>query len=187
MDLTKDPFEWWEKNGRLDFRRGDVRIYNVEGEDYLFIGQTIYASTKELGWYVHNVYNHVRGNVLEIGLGLGCASRLICKAPKIRHLLTLEANEDVIGAFGKPLKHHHIIHTDVNEWIKQVPTDFPLYDLIFVDHYTMGDDDIYPELQDLAGKLSPLLKENGRMIYWIDEHAPEEDQEFVRSLWLTNG
>lgn len=183
----KAPFDWWEENARLDFMRGNVRIYNVEGEDYLFVGQTIYASTKELPWYVHNVYNHAKGRVLEVGLGLGCASRLICKSPKVKHLLTIEKNEDVIAAFGKPLRHHHIIHADINKWIKDIPTEFPFFDMIFVDHYTMGDEDIYPELQELAGKLSPLVKEGGRMVFWIDENAPEEDQEFIRKLWLING
>ena len=182
----KDPLAWWEKNGRLDFHRGDVRVYNVEGEDYLFIGQTIYASTKELPWYIRNLYQHVKGNVLEVGLGLGCASRLICKAPNIRHLLTIEKNEDVIGAFGTCLRHHHILSADVNVWAREVPKEFAMYDLIFGDHYTMGDDDLYPELAELAGNLSPLINPGGRMIFWIDENAPEEEQAEVRKLWLIN-
>lgn len=182
----KDPLAWWQKNGRLDFHRGDVRIYNIEEEDYLFIGQTIYASTKELPWYIHNIYNYVQGNVLEIGLGLGCASRLICKAPRIKHLLTIEKNEDVIAAFGTCLRHHYILSADVNEWAKQIPKEFTMYDLIFVDHYTMGDEDLYPELEELASNLSSLVNPGGRMVFWIDENAPDDEQEFVRSLWLVN-
>jgi len=182
MAVIKDPFDWWQRNGRLDFQRGDVRIYNVDGEDYLFIDQTIYASTKELPWYARNLYPYVKGSVLEVGLGLGCASRLICSAPKVKHLLTIEKNEDVIYAFGTSLRHHHILHGDINEWSKDLP-NVPIFDLIFVDHYTMGDEEVYPELETLSGRLQPLVKDGGRMVFWIDTNAPEEEQEFVRDLW----
>ena len=184
MQTNKDPFDWWKRNANLEFESGDVRIYNIEGEDYLFIGQTIYASTKELPWYIHNLYSKIRGQVLEIGLGLGCASRLICSCSRIKHLLTIEKNEDVILAFGRPLSHHHIIHADINEWSKNLaPVD--MFDLIFVDHYTMGDEDIYPELEELSMRLRPLVKKNGNLVFWIDENAPDEDQEFIRKLWYT--
>ena len=60
-----------------------------------------------------------------------------------------------------------------------------MYDLIVVDHYTLEDEDAIYALEDLAYKLEPLVKEGGRMIFWVDENAPEEDKDQVRKLWLT--
>jgi spermidine synthase len=180
--MAKTPFDFWERNGRLGFQRGDVRIYYVGREQYLFVGQTMYASTVEREWYIKNVMPHARGKVLEIGLGLGCASKVILANPRVSHLLTIESNEDVIAAYGQLLHRHHVLLADIYEWIKSVPKDFSIYDLIFVDHYVLDEDQL-PRLEQLAEDLFPLLKKDGRMIFWIDENADEEDKERVRSLW----
>lgn len=179
----KDPFEFWERNGRLDFQRGDVRIYYVDGEHYLFVNQTMYASTTERPWYIRNVMPHARGSVLEIGLGLGCASKVILANPKVRHLLTIENNENVIAAYGRLLRRHHLLLQDAEEWARSVPKIAPLFDLIFVDHYTFSEDTI-DGLKELAQNLCPLVKEGGRMIFWIDENAGEEEKAEIKNLWL---
>ena len=177
-------FDFWESNGFRAYEKGDVRIYTVEGEDYLFVGPTLYASTSERPWYIKNVMPHAKGRVLEIGLGLGCASKVILAKPQVSHLLTIEQNENVISAFGRPLNKHNILLTDVNDWVKNIPQVNPFYDLIFVDHYTFSEETLY-QLEELAIRLSPMIKEGGRMIFWVDENAPEEDKELIRRLWLT--
>lgn len=178
------PFDWWDKNGKLEFQQGDVRIYNVNQEQYLFIGQTLFASTVERLWYIKNVMPHARGRCLEIGLGLGVASKAILSHSRVTQLLTVEKNEDVIAAFGRPLPRHLILCTDVNEWVKSVPTAHALYDFIFVDHYVY-DEELLPELQELAQRLAVLLKPGGSMVFWIDENAPDPEKEKIRQLYLT--
>jgi len=178
-----DAFGWWEKNGKLKFQRRDVRIYNVDRQEYLFIGQVLYASTTERDWYAKNVYPHAKGRCLEIGLGLGVASKAILANPNVERLLTVEQNEDVIAAFGRPLSRHIILSADINTWVNDVPKNFQLYDFIFVDHYVY-DEDLFPSLAILAEKLGLLLKPGGKMVFWIDEHAPEEEKAKLKGLGL---
>jgi spermidine synthase len=179
----KDPFEFWERNGKLEFQRGDVRVYRVDRQHYLFVDQTMYASTTERPWYIRNVMPYAKGRVLEIGLGLGCASKVILANPKVQHLLTIENNENVIAAYGRLLPKHHLLLQDAEEWAREVPKNFSMFDLIFVDHYTFSEDTI-DELKELAQNLCPLVKEGGRMIFWVDENAPEEDKVQIKNLWL---
>ncbi len=171
-------------NAELEYAREDVRIYRMDGEQYLFIGQIMYASTTERSWYIRNVMQHAKGRCLEVGLGLGVASKVILAKPEVNYLLTVELNESVIGGFGKPLPRHNILCADINMWVDNFLLPTPMYDLIFVDHYTLDDEDEIYALEDLAFKLEPLVKEGGRMIFWLDENAPEEDQAEVRKLWL---
>jgi len=58
-----------------------------------------------------------------------------------------------------------------------------MYDFIFVDHYTFDEDEFYM-LEEGATALKSLLKPGGKMVFWIDENAPEEDQEQIRKLWI---
>lgn len=178
----KDPFEYWNRNAFLEYQNEDVRIYDMEGEKYLFVGQVMYASTSERGWYIHNVMPYAYGKCLEIGLGLGVASKCILVKPEVRHLLTIEKDERVIEAFGRPLRKHNILHADVNAWLGKITALEPIYDFIFVDHYAFDDDDL-DALPELEYRLRPLLKPEGNMVFWIDENAEDADQDLVKGLW----
>jgi spermidine synthase len=177
------PFDWWNRNAFLEFEQEDVRIYAADGEKYLFVDQTMYASTTEKDWYIANVLPRARGKCLEIGLGLGVASKVITSSKEVTHLLTVEKNPSVIGAFGKPWLKHNILHVDVMDWISSFPALEPMYDFIFVDHYTFDDDDL-DMLEWVGTGLKHLLKPGGSMVFWIDDNAPEEDKEQVKKLWV---
>lgn len=179
----KNPFKFWDEVGWLVFNKDDVRIYEVDGEQYLFVGQTMYASTTERDWYIKNVMPYAKGRVLEIGLGLGCASKVILASTKVKHLLTLENNERVVEAYGQLLPRHHLLLADVYAWAKEVPKQFPMFDLIFVDHYTAYEE-TQGDLKELAQNLAPLLKEGGRMLFWVDENASDEEKDELHKLWL---
>jgi spermidine synthase len=183
--MEKGPFDFWDKNAVLEYHQENVRIYRMDGEHHLFVDQIMYASTTERTWYIHNVMHYAKGKCLEIGLGLGVASKVILARPEVTHLLTVENNEAVIGAFGKPLPRHNILCTDIYQWVDSFIDLSPMYDLIFVDHYTLEDEEEIYALEDLAYKLEPLVKEGGRMIFWVDENAPEESKDQIRKLWLT--
>ncbi|MBD3260755.1 MAG: hypothetical protein GF334_03625 [Candidatus Altiarchaeales archaeon] len=182
MENIKDPFDYWNRNAFLEYQEDDVRIYDMEGHKYLFIGQVMYASTAERGWYIKNVMPYAKGKCLEIGLGLGVASKCILVKDEVRHLLTIEKNEKVVDAFGRPLRNHNILHMDVNDWLEGLMIVEPFYDFIFVDHYAFDEEDL-EELPKLAEKLEKLLRPGGNMVFWIDENAEEEDKDLVRGLW----
>ena len=183
--MTIGPFDWWEENATSEFDQGDVRVYDMDGEKYLFVGPIMYASTTERSWYIKNVMPYAKGKCLELGLGLGVASKVILAKKDVTHLLTVEINEHVIGAFGKPLLRHNILHTDAMEWVCKFPALEPMYDFIFVDHYTFEEEEL-EMLQWLGTALSFLLKPGGNMVFWIDENAPEEDREKIKKLWVLN-
>ncbi len=183
--MTIGAFDWWNKNAVLEFEQEDVRIYDMDDEKYLFVGQIMYASTTERSWYIKNVLAHARGKCLELGLGLGVASKVILSSDRVTHLLTVENNENVIGAFGKLLPRHNILHADATKWISEFPVLEPMYDFIFVDHFTFDEDEL-ADLQWLGTGLKHLLKPEGKMVFWIDENASEVDQEYLRDLWVLN-
>jgi spermidine synthase len=179
------PFDWWNANSQLDFQQENVRIYDIDGEKYLFVGQTMYASTTERSWYIKHVMPYAKGKCLELGLGLGVASKVILAKPEVTHLLTIENNENVIGAFGKPFLRHNILHADAMKWVSGFPVFEPMYDFIFVDHYTFEEEEL-ETLQWLGTGLKHLLMPKGSMVFWIDENAPDEDKEKIRDLWILN-
>lgn len=177
-------FEFWEKSGFLEFHQGNVRIYRVEGEQYLFVDQTLYASTTERSWYIQNIMPYVKGKCLEIGLGLGVASKVILANPQAQSLLTIEKNDGVIAAFGKPLYKHMILQQDINEWLNWPRLRGNSYDFIFVDHFANMEDEEYEEVAKVVDKLKWLLRSEGKLIVWLDENAPEEDIQKFRDFWV---
>ena len=180
----KGPFDFWEENAFLEYQNDDVRIYDMDAQKYLFIGQVMYASTSERGWYVKNVMPYAAGKCLEIGLGLGVASKSMLVKNEVRHLLTIESNEKVIEAFGRPLRNHNILQADIYEFVKDMIVLEPIYDFIFVDHYTLDDEETIEPLEHLAVQLRRLLKPEGKMVFWIDTNATDEDQQRIKDLWV---
>ena len=182
--MVVGPFDFWDRNAVLEYNEKDVRIYRMDGQHHLFLDQVLYASTTERPWYIHNVMPHAKGRCLEVGLGLGVASKVILANSKVKHLLTIEKNEAVIGAFGRPLTKHNILWTDVYEWINNFQDPTPMYDLIFVDHYTSMDDELWEDLKNLVEKLSKLLREDGKLIIWIDENMDQKEIVQFKELWI---
>lgn len=182
--MGKGPFDFWLENGLLEFEQGDVKIFTMDGDNFLFVDQVLYASTSERLWYIRNVFPFARGKCLEVGLGLGVASKVILSNPEVTTLLTVEANDDVISAFGDTFRHHILLHMDVNEWIEAAAHVGPIYDFIFVDHFAEMDEEFYPELADLVKKLKLNLKQDGKLVVWIDEHAADKDKKAYKKLWV---
>lgn len=182
--MGKGPFDFWHKNGLLEWEQGDVKIFSMDGDSFMFIGQTLFASTNERMWYIKNVMPHTRGKCLEVGLGLGAASKVILANPAVTTLTTVEANADVIDAFGWTFRHHIVVHMDINDWAATAGHVGPIYDFIFVDHFAEMDEEFYPELEELVDKLKLTLKQDGKLVVWIDENAAEEDKEAYRKLWI---
>lgn len=176
------PWDFWDNNGRLVYHVGDIRIYMANKERYLFVGQTMYDSTSLRKWYIDNILKYCKGKVLEIGLGLGCASEVILTSPLVSSLVSIESNPDIISTCLIDDSRHKIVNREINEWVRNVP-GFSFFDFIFVNHYSFSEG-VIPELKDLRQPLCNLLNPGGSLVYWIDPEGMDEDKDAVKSLWL---
>jgi spermidine synthase len=177
------------KDGNLVAESGDARVYamEVEGNKELFLelgkGHTLWAHTMEWEDYVYQMQGRPRGNCLEIGLGLGVASRYILSCPAVDTLTTVEVNEDVI-ALQKQINpiddkwglvsfsdRHIIVNAEGLAFAYETKSR---YDFIFIDCYDRIDEETLPIIADMAFACRRLLKEDGEMIGWFDKYTPEE-------------
>jgi len=179
----RDPFDFWNENGKLLWEQGDARVYEVDGQRYLFVDQTMYASTTERDWYIHNLMSKVRGQVLEFGLGLGVAS-LVMLAAGLTHLTTIEKNKNVIWGYGRPLPFHNVIESDADVALEALSRSELKYDFIFIDHYAHLDEETLDYLRNFVEKCRNLLVLGGNLVVWYDETLPDPDIASIRALWI---
>lgn len=181
-----------EKTGLIYFRDGDIvaeygtaRVYKMNSELFLEIGtaHTLWALESELTDYIEQLEDYPKGQCLEIGLGLGVASRYILTFPAVEHLTTVEKNLDVIKAHSlireedrgpkmnyNPSK-HKILNVDGLIYAYKTKRR---YDFIFIDCYDRIDEDTLPIIADMYKACSRILKPEGRIIAWLDNATPGE-------------
>jgi len=177
------------EDGIIVAESGDARVYrmDIEGSSELFLelgsGHTLWAHTMEWEDYVYQMKGRPQGECLEIGLGLGVASKYILSCPKVEHLTTVEINEDVIKlqdqvnpiddkwgliSFGDK-------HTILNsEGLAYTYATKKRYDFIFIDCYDRIDEETLPVIADMAFACRRVLKEDGEVVCWFDKYTPEE-------------
>lgn len=173
------------KDGDLVAESGDVRIYRLENELYLEIGpgHNLWALESELSDYIWQLNDKPNGACLEIGLGLGIASRYILSCPRVRSLTTVELNEDVINVYNKltvddygheflvyPEKRHTILNAEGLIYIYHTKQR---YDFIFIDCYDRIDEDTLPFIADMAYAAKRILVAGGKVTGWFDKYTPE--------------
>lgn len=173
------------QDGELLVESGDAKIYKMNDELYLEIGpgHTLWALESEISDYIDQLGDDPRGDCLEIGLGLGVASRYLLSFPRVDHLTTIEKNEDVIKAhsliqeedrnkdfYYDPDK-HLILNADGLEYLYQTRK---MYDFIFVDCYDRIDEETLPFITDIAFACQRVLKPEGKVIGWMDPYTPEK-------------
>jgi spermidine synthase len=159
------------RDGKLLAEYGKAKIYELESKLYLEIGpgHNLWAHEDEYGWYKKRVYPHARGDVLEIGLGLGVCSRLILSNPNVVSLTTVEINSDVIEVTKEVIdcesKKWSIINEDGKKFLERTTNK---YDLIFVDTYIRWDEDAEEYIKEIFPLAKEHLIEGGRFLYWFD-------------------
>lgn len=173
------------RDGELLMRSGEVSLYKYNEDLHLEIGpgHTLWALGSELEEYIRQLSDFPRGKVLEIGLGLGVASRYILSLPKVDELTTVEINKDVISIqevvkdthkdftdyFG--YKKHNIINDDGLQFVYKTSEKF---DFIFLDFYDRIDEDTLPTIEDVVRGAKRVLKPKGRIMGWFDPYTPKE-------------
>jgi spermidine synthase len=177
------------QDGELLAKSGDAKIYTmeVEGKRELFLeigeGHTLWAHSMEWEDYVFQLKGRPRGICLEIGLGLGVASRYILSCPKVEHLTTVEVNEDVIKVQQKAnpiedkwgmqaFKERHTIHNA--DGLAYMYITKKRFDFIFIDCYDRIDEDTMPLIADMAYAAKRILKPGGEVVGWFDKYTPEK-------------
>ena len=173
------------RDGKLVAEHGKARVYKMRNELFLEIGSghTLWALESELDDYMEQLCDYPNGNCLEIGLGLGVASRYLQTFPRVKHVTTIELESDVIAVHEKiaesdrgrslaydPSKH---LILNANGVAYAYQTD-EMYDFIFIDCYDRIDEDTLPLIADMVTACSRILKQGGRMLGWIDKYTPEQ-------------
>lgn len=172
------------KDGELIANSNDASVYKMNNELFLEIGpgHTLWALESEINDYIPQLKDLPKGNCLEIGLGLGVASRYILSFPSVEHLTTIEINEDVIEAHSlikesdrsynfdyKPHK-HRILNADGLMYLYQTRQR---YDFVFIDCYDRIDEETLPVIADMARACLPVMKGGGKIVGWFDKATPE--------------
>lgn len=182
------------EDGVVVAESGDVKIYKMLDDLFLEIGpgHNLWALESEFKDYVWQLGDFPRGRCLEIGLGLGVASRYILTFPKVEHLTTVEINSDIIDVHEKikdtdrnfcldyNSDKHRILHANGIEYAYQTRQR---YDFIFIDCYDLVDDDTLPFIADMIIACSKTLNLDGKMMGWLDKSTPENFVEVFHKMF----
>jgi len=173
------------QDGELIAASNQARVYKMNNELFLEIGEghTLWALESELEDYIEQLKDYPKGKCLEIGLGLGVASRYILTFPKVEHLTTIEINRDVINAHSEIKEEdrstdlaynankHRILNANGIEYAYQTKQK---YDFIFIDCYDRIDEETLPLIADMYMACSMALKPRGKIVAWLDKYTPGE-------------
>jgi spermidine synthase len=174
--------------GSIVAESGDVKVYFMQGQLFLEIGpgHDLWALESEDFDYINQLKDLPKGNCLEIGLGLGVASRCIMTYPMVDHLTTVEKNKDIIETHKqiiplldkKPkkwLKYNSDMHTIIHEeGLRYLWNTTEEYDFIFMDFYKGIDEDSMPEIADMVKAAHSCLAPGGIIRGWFDPYTPME-------------
>lgn len=163
------------KDGKLIAESGEVRAYKMDSQLFLEKGpgHNLWTLGTELADYIFQLGDKPAGDCLEVGLGLGIASSYILTFPKVQSLTTVEIDRDVIKVQKKvnPIKddRHKIVNADGLYFAYLTKQTF---DFIFLDFYSHIDEDTLPQIADMAMACKRLLRNDGKMIGWLDNSTP---------------
>lgn len=167
-------------DGELIAEQGDARVYMYNDLLHLDIGKghNLWMVESEVSELVDQINNYPRGNCLEIGLGLGIASKYILSKPEVTSLTTIEINQNVIdvqnivNAINNPK--HKIINADGLDFMLQTDEK---YDFIFFDNYDIIDEETLEMLTTYTKVAKRILAKSGTIKAWFDIYTVEEDAE----------
>lgn len=187
------------RDGALVAESGNVRAYTMNNELFLEQGpgRNLWALEKEIYDYIEQLGDKPKGKCLEVGLGLGIASRCILSYPSVKSLTTVEINADVIKVHeqlcslldSKEYEHkwypysectHRIHNCDGLEYLYRTKT---MYDFVFLDCWPHIDEETLPMIADLVAAAKNVITETGNIVGWFDPYTPTEFIEPFYSLF----
>jgi spermidine synthase len=174
------------RDGELVAESGNARIYKMNGKLFLEkgIGHTLWAHEDELKEYIWQLADIPKGACLEIGLGLGVASKYILSFPRVESLTTIELDKDVIDVQKKINFINDSKHLILNaNGIYYAYQTKKIYDFVFLDFYTHIDEETLPAITDMANACKRVLKPKGKMLGWLDSATSGEHYKQFMSLF----
>ena len=181
-------------DGDLIATHGEAKVYLYNDLLHLEIGpgHNLWMVESEIKELAQQISDSPRGKCLEIGLGLGVASKYILSFPEVESLTTIEINSDVIAVQEMVNKiddfRHKIINANGLDFILQADEK---YDFIFFDHYSIIDEETLEMLSIYVSAANKIIKPGGILLSWFDIHTLEEDADkffdiIKRSVELTD-
>jgi len=162
-------------DGKVIAKSNDIVVYEMDGVRYLEQGpgHNLWADSDEIEQLSEQIANRPRGDCLEIGLGLGVASGYILTAGA-ETLTTVEINVDVTYLYNllnTPKYDHTIVWRNGLDYI--ISTD-KKFDFIFLDFYSLIDEDTLPEIETYVKASKRILNSGGEVMGWFDPSTPVE-------------
>lgn len=175
-------------DGKLIAESGEVKVYKMDNELFLEIGpgHNLWALESELEDYIWQLGKEPEGDCLEIGLGLGVASRYILSCPGVKSLTTVEINPDIVNVQEEIKKHYDVDYDEDRHIILNADglhyayKTSKRYDFIFLDFYSHIDEETLPHIEDMVEACGNILKEGGKIVGWFDKYTPTE---FVKDFY----
>ena len=176
-------------DGDLIAERGEARVYLYNGLLHLEIGpgHNLWMVENEIDELSQQIGDYPRGKCLEIGLGLGVASRYILSFPEVESLTTVEINPDVIAIHELVVNQisdlrHKIVNANGLDFILQTEEK---YDFIFFDYYSIIDEETLELLDTYVKVARKTLADGGTILGWFDPFTPEEDANMFFDIFKT--
>jgi hypothetical protein len=163
-------------DGDVITESGDVKVYQDDYDTYLEIGpaHTLWALGSERKDYEKQLSNRPFGDILEVGLGLGVSAKYMLSLEKVKSLITVELNSEVIKVFNYLNigldKRHTIINSNGLDYVKSIDKKF---DFIFLDYYTLLDEETLAGIEIMVYWCKKILKPGGKIIGWYDKYTPD--------------
>lgn len=188
-DSFKMPYDWLHEEKIGDYK---IEKFSISENNFLAMIQGVpignYVRLKYCGEIVmSNTPMEIRtnipimcngyGDILIVGLGIGCILGCLDSNDKVNSVTVLERSEEVIqlnhleGRFSDKVK---VIHADAWEW-KRKRNDLK-YDCIWLDIWNYINKDVYEEMKTLKAKYRPCLKDkkdspNRFITCWAEHEA----------------
>ena len=167
-------------DGEVVAESGNVKVY--EFNEKLFLergpGHNLWADSDELLEYADQLGNRPRGDCLEIGLGLGTASRYILSFDEVLSLTTVELLIDVVAVHKMVNtiedERHSIVIMNGFDYMLQCGKKFHY---IFMDFYDLIDEETVLGLRQAVRVAKQILHEGGKIQAWFDPSTPREFSE----------
>jgi len=163
-------------HGKIVAESKNIKVYDFDNN--LFLEKGPGHNLWICGYEAEELYSQLDGkpigDCLELGLGLGIASKFILSRG-VDSLTTVEINGDVIEVYSQlnPEKdeRHRIIEGSTIDYLRQAEE---MYDFIFMDFYDVIDEDTLYELDICINLSRNILKKGGEIMGWFDPYTPEE-------------
>ena len=167
--------ELYFTHGKIIAESGLIKVYEFNGELYLERGpgHNLWADSLEISELKDQIGGRPRGDCLEIGLGLGVASKYML-SKNITSLTTVEKDMDVIKTYRQlnpPDGMHLIVCSSGADFMMSTKNT---YDFIFLDFYDVIDEDTIEDIKDYTKLAKTILRPGGEIVGWFDIYTPEE-------------